>query len=301
MFAARALCLACLACLAATIAAADEAKPATDHVIVLKGITDAAAMEAALAVMASNGVSTAVATPLLNAVRGKGEGVVAQGPKHAMERIQKEFAAKNIVGTVMAKAPPSEYAGSDVLDVDTAEQLEALLSGREPLVINFYGSSCPHCHAMVPEYKAAATALKGRVRFHAINLQAIGPAAQDVAARLSIGSFPTVRFIRGGDHLQHDGPRQRAELIQFAEKALAKASGEEVARLAPAGPVATSEAAAGSKAEESKAESSKLSSSKAAEQPEAAKPPASKLAQSKVNAAQQAADAAPAAAAAASA
>jgi len=194
----------------------------TTHVLIIHD-SDGANLEAGIAVMTEVGVDLKQATAVVNAVRENGEAIVAQGPETSMTRLAIAFSNVGMKATVSTTVQgASLYRGFEpVLEAADADALEALMNDGEPLLVKFYGSSCPMCHAMADEYKKAASELKGRVQVVAVNLQAL-PAGggKGVAEQLAIMELPTVRFVQGGDNLDYAGDRSASSLVEFALKAL---------------------------------------------------------------------------------
>jgi hypothetical protein len=93
--------LALLALVTGTTAADDAASAVADHVLVLQN-KETVTLEAALDVMAIHGVGKDTATPLLNQVSERGEGIVAQGSRQSCERIASSFDKIGMRATVGA-------------------------------------------------------------------------------------------------------------------------------------------------------------------------------------------------------
>ena len=261
------------------LAASSSASEQPDHVLVLKN-SESVTLQAALGVLNKFGIDEKVGTPILTHVSQNGEGVVIQGSKAGCEKVAEAFAGIGMKSEVRQRpaAPPSPYAGSDVLDVADAATLEAMLDANEPVLVKFYGHACPACHRMIPEYKAAATALKGKVNVAAVNLQALA-GAQALAAKLSISVMPTIRFVVAGSHLEHRGQRTSADLVAFAEKAMA--SIPSASNHGDAAAAASSSSSSSSSSKPADGEAATAAPAKQAPAPSVA-PTGSKLAQSKV-------------------
>ena len=246
------------------------------HVLELEN-SKVASLESALEVMAKHGVTADVARPLLSKVSEVGKAIVAQGSEDGLGRLKASFDQIDMQSTVRPitaedrKGPPSEYKGSDVKELSVKE-LEEQLESDEGCLLVFHGTTCAHCKAMAPEYKEAATALKGSHNVAAVNLNDLDrEVAQGLADKLGIVALPTVRFVRGGNHLEYNGPRTAAGFLQFVKSAATKKSADEASDVATESrPKADTVDAAAGAAETKEAEA------------EATPKPASKIGMSKV-------------------
>jgi thioredoxin len=74
----------------------------------------------------------------------------------------------------------------------TGEQLEIMLQEWDtPLVVDAYATWCGPCLLMAPEFEAAASELKGKVRFVKLDTDK----EEAMAARLNIMGLPTLLFL----------------------------------------------------------------------------------------------------------
>lgn len=64
-----------------------------------------------------------------------------------------------------------------------------------PVVLDFWGESCPPCKQLEPVIMALAAEFDGRVKVAECNVAT----AQKICARYNIMSTPTVLYIRGGE------------------------------------------------------------------------------------------------------
>ena len=126
---------------------------------------------------------------------------------------------------------------------------------------------------MTPDYKAAATALKGKVTVAAVNLNML-PEAKTIGDSLGITVLPTIRFVVSGDFLEFSGARTKDELVAFATKANEQAAKGVESR--PAGETQPTAETAETSAKDAEATQEAQESSSQA-------PPESKIGLSKVN------------------
>jgi protein disulfide-isomerase A1 len=78
-----------------------------------------------------------------------------------------------------------------------------------------YAPWCGHCKRLAPEYASAAKALKADgIRIAKVD----GTEAREVASRLGVQGFPTLKFYRGGAPAEYNGPREAAGIISWVKK-----------------------------------------------------------------------------------
>ena len=112
------------------------------------------------------------------------------------------------------KAPPGEYAGSEVAELDTA-QFKQAFRGSTPHLVAFSAPWCGHCKTLVPEFKGAARQLAGSgVAVSYVNCDA----HKEVPQMLSIRGYPTVAFVVDGKHTVYKGPRTAMEISAWARQ-----------------------------------------------------------------------------------
>ena len=56
------------------------------------------------------------------------------------------------------------YAGTDVVELTPANFQKEVMKSDNVWIVEFYAPWCGHCQRLTPEYKKAATALKGVVK-----------------------------------------------------------------------------------------------------------------------------------------
>lgn len=200
-----------------------QAQQVADHELILKD-SDSVTVEAVQGVMKSLGFTDQQANGILEQISSNGEATGAFGSKTGLEKAAAEFTKVGLKTEIRPRKIGEYGEGSDVTEITSAKQLEELLNGGKPMLLKLYGTSCKACHAMVGDYKAAATKLKGKLLFAAFNLQAIPKEeATAIAQALRVQVIPTIRFSSGtGDFLEFGGnDRSEAALVRFAEKAVA--------------------------------------------------------------------------------
>lgn len=98
-----------------------------------------------------------------------------------------------------------------------SDDLQRLIQTSDlPLLIYFYGSWCPPCRRMGPEFEAIASELEGLYKF----VKVVIDEAEEVALSYRISVIPTTVFIKDGQEVGRlVGFRTRNELRDYMAKA----------------------------------------------------------------------------------
>ncbi|ETN79262.1 protein disulfide-isomerase domain protein [Necator americanus] len=78
----------------------------------------------------------------------------------------------------------------DVVELTSANFQTRVINSDEIWVVEFYAPWCGHCKNLVPEYKKAATALKGIIKVGAVDMTQ----HQSVGAPYNVQGFPTIKI-----------------------------------------------------------------------------------------------------------
>ena len=214
---------ACLLLAAAAVSCADAPAGQVTHELVIFDSNEVKEQDV-IDVLKGFGYQEQHWKPILEALSKSGErGVVgAHGSETGIGKVKKALEGIGMKSKIRVKAVGA-YGESDVVEVTTSEDLEKLIKSAEPTLLKFYGSNCAACHAMIPEYKAAATELKDKgVTVAAVNLQLL-PEAKAIGDNLGITVLPTIRFVVSGDFLETSA-RTKDALVAFAVEANAQAA-----------------------------------------------------------------------------
>jgi thioredoxin 2 len=86
-----------------------------------------------------------------------------------------------------------------------------------PVLVDFWASWCGPCHAMAPQFEAAAQSLEPRMRLAKLSTEE----APRVAAELGIRSIPTLAVFAGGREVARQaGAMPAGQIVAWARRAL---------------------------------------------------------------------------------
>ena len=81
-------------------------------------------------------------------------------------------------------------------EITSKEELDEIMSGERPAVIDFWGQSCGPCLAMAPQYEALAEHYaEENIGFYKLNT---GQHPQ-LASMFNVRSIPMLLFFKGGE------------------------------------------------------------------------------------------------------
>jgi len=107
--------------------------------------------------------------------------------------------------------------GNDVVELTDANFEKEVLNAKEPVLVEFFAPWCGHCQRLEPEWKKAASELKGKVKVAALDATQHAATAQ----RFSVQGYPTIKFFRAGakDYSSAEdfqGGRTASDIVAFA-------------------------------------------------------------------------------------
>lgn len=111
---------------------------------------------------------------------------------------------------------PEQEKGSDVVELSSSSFTSKVLASDEPWLVEFYAPWCGHCKSLAPEWKKAASLLKGKVNVAAID--ATKHSAHN--AKYGVQGFPTIKFFKNGKTapIDYSGGRTSQAIADFASK-----------------------------------------------------------------------------------
>nr|DAZ86369.1 TPA_inf: venom-related protein PDI [Conus ebraeus] len=114
------------------------------------------------------------------------------------------------VAGVSAMYSPSD----DVVDLTPTNFHTKVINGDELWIVEFYAPWCGHCQSLAPEWKKAASALKGIVKVGAVNADEHNA----LGGQYGVRGFPTIKFF-GQDKFNpqdYQGQRTAQGIVDFS-------------------------------------------------------------------------------------
>lgn len=126
------------------------------------------------------------------------------------------FAAIFLVAITQANALYS--SNDDVVELTASNFRSKVLDSDELWLVEFYAPWCGHCKSLAPEWKKAATQLKGVANVGAVDMTV----HQSVGGPYGIQGFPTIKIFGYNKNKPKDynGARSSASIVEFAFKEL---------------------------------------------------------------------------------
>ncbi|CAB3239663.1 unnamed protein product [Arctia plantaginis] len=103
-------------------------------------------------------------------------------------------------------------SSSDVILLDPSNFDTLVLKSNEIWIVEFFAPWCGHCKNLVPEYKKAATALKGIAKVGAVDANT----HKSLGQTYGVSGFPTIKLFNGKKHSPFQGQRTAEKFVDAA-------------------------------------------------------------------------------------
>uniref|UniRef100_A0A4W3IVX6 Protein disulfide-isomerase A6 n=1 Tax=Callorhinchus milii TaxID=7868 RepID=A0A4W3IVX6_CALMI len=108
-----------------------------------------------------------------------------------MSRLTPGFAFAGVFLWTLLVSVSALYSSSDdVVELTPSNFQKEVIHSHELWLVEFYAPWCGHCQSLEPEWKKAATALKGIVKLGAVNADA----HQSLGGQYGVQGFPTIKL-----------------------------------------------------------------------------------------------------------
>ena len=81
------------------------------------------------------------------------------------------------------------------MTIKSMEEFNSLITGKLPVVVDFYAEWCGPCKMIAPHIEAAASKYKNVVEVVKVNVDTLN----EISAKYDVTSIPTIVFIKGGE------------------------------------------------------------------------------------------------------
>jgi thioredoxin 2 len=95
------------------------------------------------------------------------------------------------------------------VDVDDSSFSVEVLEAEEPVIVDFWSPTCPHCLRLNPDFEAAAEQAEGKYKFCKVSAQAARP----LFSQHGIRAVPTLILFNGGKEVVRREGAQKPEAI----------------------------------------------------------------------------------------
>lgn len=141
----------------------------------------------------------------------------AVGDRAAAEDVKTPVAAAvkaNDLTKPKKAANPNPLGSSVPLDAESFHTL--VTATQEPWFIKFYAPWCQHCQMLAPVWKEMGKEMLAKLNVGEVNCDIEKRLCKD----MSVGSFPTMMFFRGGERVEYEGLRGLGDLVSYCNSAI---------------------------------------------------------------------------------
>ena len=104
-------------------------------------------------------------------------------------------------------ARPDWEPPQDLVLVLTQQNFTQVVSGDEPVLVEFYAPWCGHCKRLAPDYERAAFTLH-QMRVPVSLAKVDATVEMELADKFEVKGYPTLKLFRGGAHKEYRGTRE---------------------------------------------------------------------------------------------
>ncbi|XP_064653166.1 protein disulfide-isomerase A6 homolog [Lineus longissimus] len=148
------------------------------------------------------------------------DGIVNAALDHARKLVQSKMSGKSGSGGGSRSGGGSGGSGNqeDVIELTDSNFESLVINSDDVWLVEFYAPWCGHCKRLAPEWKKAATELKGKVKVGALDADQ----HKHMAQMYQIQGFPTIKWFASGvkrgpqDAHDYDGSRDASGIVAFA-------------------------------------------------------------------------------------
>jgi len=105
----------------------------------------------------------------------------------------------------------------DVVELTTSNFPSEVLKSGDVWLVEFYAPWCGHCKSLTPEYKKAATKLKGIAKVGAVDMTK----HESFGRQYDIKGFPTIKLFIKGKPLDYQGGRTADAMVDYVKREVA--------------------------------------------------------------------------------
>uniref|UniRef100_A0A673C5A5 Protein disulfide-isomerase A6 n=1 Tax=Sphaeramia orbicularis TaxID=375764 RepID=A0A673C5A5_9TELE len=127
--------------------------------------------------------------------------------------------SSGVLGCSLVLSVQALYSSNDdVIELNPSNFNREVIQSDSLWLVEFYAPWCGHCQSLAPEWKKAATALKGIVKIGAIDADQ----HKSLAGQYSIRGFPTIKIFGGNKNKpeEYQGGRSSQAIVDGAMNAL---------------------------------------------------------------------------------
>jgi len=138
-------------------------------------------------------------------------------PKQDKEKLIKMLKLIGLAVIIATGCHALYDSSDDVVELTASNFNNLVIGGDEVWMVEFYAPWCGHCRSLAPEWKKAATALRGVVKVGAVDMDVHG----SVGGPYNVRGFPTIKVFGANKQspADYNGARSASAIVDEAMKA----------------------------------------------------------------------------------